>query len=252
MLVTTTVENQSGQYLLEGIGFDRQTGHFVADALPSGIWRIVVSAQGGTFQDYEARQEIDVNADIRDLPIAVHPASSIPIIVNHATSPIADSAEERYRRLLLDSPELSLSTLDPDNWPLEIVEAGDPPALMFAPVPPGKYRLHVGQSGLECLDSAWYKGVSATADYLRVTPDGGSHPLTLNMTYDCASLVANIRPRGDQKEGYLVVIPTSSAFADAKTFKIGIQSPSLILSPGAYQIFAFSDLNGRSIRTWTC
>jgi len=250
--VFASVENASGQRLEEGINFDEKTRRLEAQALPAGTWTIVVSGRGGDSRDYEARQEVNVSADVSDLQVPVHRATSIPLIVEHQASPAANSPEEQYRRGFSEA-EVSISSADPDN-PLIMLGGGG-----GEPVPPGKYRLHAGYLGKECLDSATFQGVDVLREELTVGSEGGSQPLTLKMTYDCGSLTVHLRSLGENKQAFLVAVPKSFGLIDVRTFKIAgeRQARAVTLSPGAYQVFAFSSIdqleyaNPESLRSYS-
>jgi len=241
--VFVNVENASGQRLEEGITFDEKNRRLTAQALPGGVWTIVVSGGRGASQDYEARQQVNVSADISNLQVPVHRATSIPLVVVHQASPIANSPEEQYRKLFAEA-DVSISSADADNPLITPAYEGEPSALMLNPVPPGKYRLHAGYLGKECLDSASFRGVDVTREELTVGSAGGAQALTLKMTYDCGSLNVHLRSLGQNNQAFLVAVPKSFALTDVRTFKIaGERQQAVTLSPGAYQVFAFSSLD---------
>jgi hypothetical protein len=252
--VGLSLQNSSGQTVwFDGMNFDRRTGQFAAPAVPSGAWTLVLSGNDGQGHFYEARQEIAVNhADINDLRIALHPATSIPLAINHPANQAAAAAETNVNR----GPSVfaTLNSLDQFNFRnFGMQMQGDPPTPTFLNVPAGKYRLDVQTYGKECVESAWYGSVDLLRDYLVVSSDGGAQPITINLRDDCATLTAKLRP-GEHlpATGSVLVVPSSS-FVAPKVLPIGTQLPpglsgaglnATVLSPGSYQVFAFTNLDG--------
>jgi hypothetical protein len=250
------LQNSSGQTVwFDGMHFDQRRGQFIAPAVPSGAWTLVLSANDGQGHSYEARQEIAVNhADLNDLQIALHPATSIPLTINHPANQAAAAAAETN---LNRGPSVfaTLNSLDQFNFRnFGMQMQGDPPTPTFLNVSAGKYRLDVQTYGRECVESAWYGSVDLLRDYLIVSSDGGSQPVTINLRDDCATLTAKVRPgeHAPATTGAVLVVPSSS-FVAPKVLPIATQLPpglsgvslsATVLSPGSYQVYAFTNLDG--------
>jgi hypothetical protein len=255
MGVGLSMQNASGQTVwFDGMSFDQSRGQFIAPTVPSGTWTLVLSANNGRGQMYEARQEIAVNhVDVSDVQIVLHPAMSIPVTINHPANQAPGAAQPNADR----GPSVfaTLTSLDAFNFQSYGTQPqGDPPALAFPNITAGKYRLDVQTYGKECLESAWYGSVDLLRDYMTVGSDGGgTQPITINLRADCATLTAKVRPGGHvPATGILLVVPGSS-FAAPKVLPIVTQLPpefsgmgldAAVLSPGSYQVFAFSSLEG--------
>lgn len=249
-----SLENSTGQQVLnQGESADRPQGQFVVRAVPSGTWTLRLSTNDAQGHTYEAREEIAVNgADIRNLQILLHAAASIPVTVNHPASQEEGAPAQRQF-----NPGISATLLPADSYsnPRSSVLGAhnDPAALFFDNVMPGKYKLNVQNFGAnECVESAWYGNVDLLRDYLVVGSEGGTQPLTINMTKDCATLSAQIAPGQEQNSGVLVVVSTSSSIAEPIVFPVMSQGAalgrlrglSLILCPGTYQVYAFKSVEG--------
>jgi hypothetical protein len=124
--------------------------------------------------------------------------------------------------------------------------------LSFLNVTPGKYKLDVQGYAHECLESAWYGSIDLTRDYLLAGADGGAQPIVINLRADCAQLTAKLRPAGQQRPGVVLVVPTSSV-GEARVLQLQAQQSSrdfnripqfITLSPGSYQVYAFTSVDG--------
>lgn len=245
-----SLENLTGQPVLsQGINVDPARGRFVVQAVPSGTWTLVLSATNTQGHSYEARQEIAVNgADLPNLQILLHPSASIPVIVNHATSAGEGPPEQPP-----GNPGLNaiLFSADPSN-PLQygMTAHGEPATLSFDNVPQGKYRLSVQSFGSECVEAEWYGNVDLLRNHLIVGSEGETPPLTINLSKACATLSAKIASGEDQTSASLVVV-RSSSLSEPNLLSFAMQTPlsgpfygSLTLSPGSYQVYAFTSLEG--------
>jgi hypothetical protein len=248
-----SVQNMSGQQVqMEGTRFDPVQGLFDFYPVPPGTWVLEFIYNDGQGRNYETRQEITVNrTDITGLQVQLHPMAQIPVTVNHAAtqSSQAGAGETMYVRLISDNPFTShqfSSNLQ-----------GDPPTMSISNVTAGKYRVAFQASGTECVESAWYGNVDVLRDPLVVGSDGGAQALTINMRKDCATLSA--KPKSGRGGGVLLVTP-SSGQAEPKIVQIlpqgspmplGFSGPSpsmqmgtTILSPGSYQVYALTSVDG--------
>jgi hypothetical protein len=259
MSVNFSLQNASGQNIwFEGMNFDPTHGRFIAPALPSGTWTIWLNASDGQGHTYQARQEIAVNhADIADLQILLHRAASIPVVLNHPTNQPAETQPQIIASGSVN-PGISATLVSVDPYKMEIYGMqmqGDPPVTEFHDVAPGKYKLDVQAFGSECVETSWYGSTDVTRDYLTVGTDGATQPLTINLRADCSTLSAKLRPEEQSHSGFLLVVPSSS-LGEPKILPFQAQpssnqvvgfinsSSSIILSPGSYQVFAFTNLDG--------
>jgi hypothetical protein len=255
-----SMQNASGQNVwFEGMQFDPTHGQFIATALPPGLWTLVLSANDTQGHGYQTRQEIAVGHTDVDLQIQLRPAASIPVTVNHPTTQTPDTEQPQIIQMIngqkMMNPGIGATLISTDASSMQSVGLqmqGDPPALEFNDVPPGKYKLDV-QSGNECLESAWYGSVDLTRDYVVIDANGGTQPLTINLRADCGTLTAKLRPEERSHNGFVLVVP-SSPVGEPKILQVqqastpqvfgGFAYPSLTLPPGSYQVFALTSLEG--------
>jgi hypothetical protein len=258
MGLSFSLQNSSGQNVWFQ-GFDQAKGQIVVPALPSGVWTLFLNANDAQGHGYQTRQEIAVNhADVTNLAISLRPAAAIPVTINHSTPPASETAASQNLpvggRLINPGIAAMLNPADPSNMQsYGLGMQGDPPVMEFRDVAPGKYKLDIQGFGSECVESAWYGSVDLTRDYLLIDPSGGTQALTINLRSDCATLTAKLRPEEKAPAGFVLVVPTSS-MGEPKVLQLQGQSssnpfnpmnnPSLTLSPGTYQVFAFTSLEG--------
>jgi hypothetical protein len=250
--VGVSFENASGQSVVFGAtNFDQSKAQFVAQAVPSGAWTLVLSANDGHGNSYEARQEIVVDgADVTDLRFLLHPLASIPVKVNHTANTVQPSPETDAADTALNA---SLISVEPFHYLTYGKQAqGSPPVVAFSNVAAGRYKLNVQPFGSECLESAWYGNVDHTRDYLVVGSGVETQALTISLRADCATLSVKLQPREQPRAGFMLVV-ASSPVAEPETLPLAVPAPiqfvnlsnaSLTLSPGSYRVFAFSSLDG--------
>jgi hypothetical protein len=232
------------------MNFDQSKGRLVAEAVPSGAWTLVLSANDGAGKSYQERQEIIVDgADVTDLQLFLQPSTSIPVRVNHAAKPVKPSELEFADTGSLNA---SLISIDPLHYlGFDIRTQGSPPVSSFDNVAAGTYKFSVHPSGSECLESAWYGGVDLTRDYLVVGSGADSEALTINLRRDCASLSVKLHSEEYRRFAFLLLVPNSPiaepetlTFAGPPPTQLADISTQFTLSPGSYQVFAFSNMDG--------
>jgi hypothetical protein len=254
-----SLENATGQMAsFDGMRFDQKRGQVIVPAIPSGTWTLILSAWDRQEHPYEARQEIRVDhADVTGLQLMMHSNSPIPVTVNHAASQATQTVEIQPAGRTLINPNVQASLIPVEasrgNYQFTAGFQGDPPVYAFPTVPSGRYKLDVQGFGNECLESATSGGIDLTRDYLVVGAEGETQPVTINMRADCPTLSVKVNS-GERTSGtvYVLLVPTSS-FVQPRVQPISAPqagsgnlptSLSFTLSPGSYQVFAFSNLDG--------
>jgi len=244
--VGLSIQNSSGQTVSFPLDLDPASGQFVAPAMPSGNWTLLLFAADSEGHQYQARQEIAVtHADLENVRITAHLNAVIPLTVNHSAVPAAGVEGTIFANLIsVDQPNIQTNGTQ---------QQGDPPVLSFVNVTPGKYKLDVQGFGHECLESARYGGIDLTRDYLLVSAGGATQPLIINLRADCAGITAKLRPADQQRPAVALVVPTSG-IGEPKVLPIQAQpkqgmiyawpNQAVALSPGSYQVYAFSTLDG--------
>jgi len=246
--VSLSIQNENGQILSFGnINVDQSHGRFVVTAVPAGTWTVKLFANDNTGHFYQVRQDVAVNgSDVDNLPLVLHPSVSIPVVVNHAsTQPEPELQPGGARRIV----NATLTAADPLIFQQHgMVWHPEREAWFFDNVEEGRYKLDVQGWRDECLDSASYGNIDLLRNYLVVSSGGTSGPITIDMRSDCATLTARMAPGADQALAFVVVVPTSS-FSEPKVLQAVAQGrlpqpagPALTLSPGTYQVYAFTTL----------
>lgn len=253
-----SLQNASGQnFWSEGMQYDQAHRQLIVPALPPGIWTLFLNANDGQGHGYQTRQEIAVSHTDLDLQIPLRPAAGIPVTVNHPTTQAPDAEQSQIIQMIngqkLINPGISATLISTDPSSMQSIGLqmqGDPPVLEFNDIPPGKYKLDVQAFRNECVESAWYGDVDLTRDYVVIDANGATQPLTINMRADCSTLTAKLRPEERSHTGFVLVVPSSTLsepkilqVQQASTFN-GLAHPSLTLSPGSYQVFALTSLDG--------
>jgi hypothetical protein len=239
-------QNSNGQDIhVGGLQFDQSRGQISSQAVPSGRWTLVVSANENLGHTYVARQEITVNhTDIPDLQISLHPAAHLPVTINRAVK-AGQEADPTPQSMGLFARLISVDSVTSAQY--VAATQSDPPILQFANVPAGKYRLDVPSNGLGCMESAWYGNVDLTHNYLEIGADGdATQPVVINLG-DCATLKAQVRLNSKSASAFLVIVP-NNAMGEPMIGHIGQQtsqsSVSISIAPGTYQVYAVSSLAG--------
>jgi len=234
--VSVGFENATGQMMsFDGAAYDGSRGRFVAPAVPSGTWTLILSSNDTQGHWYQTRQEIAVNgADVSNLQILLQPPASIPVVVNHSSG----SGQLLGNGLV----NIALTSSNPTRQQAYgSQQRGTPPVLTIDNVIEGHYNVDVQVYGNECLSSVSYGNVDLLRDYLAINPgDSQAQPITIDLRADCATLNPKITPEGSQPLVFVVVLPSSPS-AEPKVQPAGVP---FTLSPGSYQVFAFANLDG--------
>jgi carboxypeptidase family protein len=256
-----SMQNADGQnFWSEGMQYDPAHGQLIVPALPPGLWTLFLNANDTQGHGYQTRQEIAVGHTDLDLQIPLRPAASIPVTVNHPATQAVDTEQPQLVQMIngqkVMNPGISVNLISTDASSMQSVGLqmqGDPPVLGFNDVPPGKYKLDVQAFGNECVESAWYGSVDLTRDYVVIDTNGGTQPLTINLRADCATLTAKLSPEERSHSGFVLIVPGSSV-GEPKILQVQQTSPpsvftgfayqSLTLSPGSYQVFALTSVEG--------
>lgn len=238
--MNVVITTEDGQAVPNGeMRFDGKRGQFSAEGIPSGTWRLVVQGtdKGGRF--YQTRAELTVDhADVTGLQIQAQPNANIPLTVNHAGKPPEgqQANQMNVQVMLADSGASRQNTYG-------AFPQGDPPVMQFMNIPAGKYRLSMRSFANECVESAMYGNVDLTRDEMIVSGGAGAQPIVLTMTSECATLKLTAKTEG--KAAIAIVVPGAAMAEPFVQPIMGTSQPAtLALSPGTYQVYAFSNMAG--------
>ncbi len=227
------------------IDVDQSHGRFAGRGIPNGNWILTVEANVSRGRSYAARQEIAVDGtDIQNIQILLRPSVSIPLIVNHSAKFVGAGNPGISAVLTSDGPGGNFR-----QYGLMSRDQKSPPA--FENVTQGRYTLNVQGFGGECVDSAWYGNVDLLRDYLVMGPDSSPQPIVIIMRDDCATLTPKVGGAENQSSAFVIVVP-SGWFAEPKVLQFNAQQQFATgpmvhgqsLTPGTYQVFAFTNIDG--------
>jgi len=237
--ISISIGDADGQQTFMPAAFNRQTGRFRLPAVPSGSWILSFHSRNSQGAAYYGEQTINVgSSDIAGLQVLLQPLPSIPVNV-------ADKgdASPPQAQVQLIPDEKSAST---GNYMATPSQAGDSQqAWMIRNVAPGRYGVSVQSNGPGCIDSVSSGSADLTHDDLIVTT--GSQPPPINVTFrdDCATLSGEVHGGSGDAKGFVILLPGAAYIQPNIT---PIQSGGHFafgnLSPGEYQVYAFSNIEG--------
>lgn len=226
------VEDADGTQIDPQFQFDPKSGKFSLSFIPAGVWRLEFTCNQADGHSLYATHIVTVNShDIKGLPIALQPLASIPVnLVNGQVDVQLVSAGPRRKGDILG-----------DTGPLSTPGAGR----VINGVPPGDYRVLVPASANQCVDSVTSGNIDLTREDLIVAPGSQPQPISLTLREDCASLRVAIHPQNSNAQPTVLLIPASRAMPPVTTQLDSTGSYVFTgLSPGEYQAYAFSSLDG--------
>ena len=118
-------------------------------------------------------------------------------------------------------------------------------AFMIRGVEPGEYQVLVQPFGATCVESLFSGSVDLTQNDLIVAAGPQPAPINVAVRKDCASISGTVRSENQTASGLIVLIPHSLS-TEPKVLPIGTDGSFIFngLSPGEYQIYAFSNIDG--------
>ena len=214
---------------------DRRTGKFKLLHVPSGACALTFQAQGGQEPGgkvYFAEQAITLgSSDLDGLRISMQPLSDVPVHFPDPAGgvPVQLQLIPRQKRVLFQQFYLAS-------------EPGQMSA--FQNVPPGSYKLIVGNSGGACVNTVFQGGTDLLRDDLTVVGGGNrTEPIEVTLRNDCATLSGTVKPNSPGYTGTVLVAPGAGGMEPriAPAFNGNFTVPGL--APGDYTVYAFSDIS---------
>lgn len=245
--LSTSLLDESGQEVLgQNVQVDQQRGRFTIEGIPAGSWTLRMSAShnlsNGPPQSFEARQEFSVtSSDLANLRLVLLPQVSIPVTVRHSTGENGQPEAGQWLNVRLISSD-GEGNVQPMMNTMSKDGSG---SAQFPAVPPGKYTLDVLSGGNECLESAWAGDTDLTREYLVIQPGGQPPSITLTMTGNCATFAPEFDTDDKAPQMASVVLVASSKVAEPRVIPVQTsgQNPAMLLSPGSYDVYAFTSLS---------
>jgi Carboxypeptidase regulatory-like domain len=235
--VFPVLRDANGDDLEAGVQQNARTGEWVLPSVPPGAWALRVNSGGGPEQ-LSGETAIEVgNADVRGVIVALSPMLDVPITVSGGTN--AGQGAPAVNVQLLPA-RLGLGY---NVYSSGFRQVGQRTQPVVQNVTPGAYHVTAMSNGPECIASV----TSGSSDLSRVdyVITGGSSPpaIEVSLRSDCASLEISAGQRRSQMFSVVVSGGPTSSEPQVLSYGSGNPSAQLKLSPGEYDVFAFSDLN---------
>ncbi|MDQ2843355.1 MAG: carboxypeptidase-like regulatory domain-containing protein [Acidobacteriota bacterium] len=248
MGVNEWVEGPGGmQDHVGAFGMRPATGQFAIRGIPNGAWKFHFQTNDGQGKVSEATEEVAINgADVSGLQITLKRGIDIPVQINQGQSTAGQTAPQngaaQVRLVSVGDPgsRQYYSSQMPGQS-----ESGAPPPLSIQSVQPGTYKVFAQPFGNGCTGSIYYGTTDLAREPLTISADAPPQMLTVNLRNDCATLAVTVHADSRDTQGMLVVL-ADAPFMEPQLlgFQPNSASASVNLSPGAYHIYALSDLNG--------
>jgi|SRR5579875_838861 len=234
--ISSTAEDASGDEMYLQARFQPQTGKFAA-FLPAGSWTLHFGAIDGQGGNFTATETITATKNVDNLRIVLQPLASIPLNIVNASG----TADTQFVSVSLLSRE-KREPVGFFNTGRLMKTAQTPDAI--ANVPPGKYSVLVSAAN-QCLDSLTSGNVDLLQNDLVVLPGSQPQPINLVLRNDCATLQVSVHSEDPSARSFVLLVPSSRAILPiTMQLEPGASATLGNLSPGEYQVYAFSNIDG--------
>ena len=229
--VSATLIDASGDEVEAMVRRNIRTGGWILPSIPPGTWRLSVTSNGGA----RGEANIDVgSADVRNVVVPLSEPVQVPIMITGGTS--GQSGTPPVTVQLISSGPGRLSQVNP-----VFVSSRDRNAPLGAGAPPGPYHVTVNVPGSDCVESITSGSTDlSSSDY--VVPAGSSPaPINVELRSDCSSIEVSAT---NQQQTTAVVVAGGVHKLEPLVSVVGSSdTPAEVrLTPGEYDVFAFSDL----------
>ena len=212
----------------QGVTMADPSGVLTFGAVPPGSWKIVVNTAairrpGGNNDNIYGELNVDVGTtDIDHLTLPLNKPADIPVVVSGAAIP------QVFVQLFSKNGPVN-SSMNNQNGGLEIHS-----------VIPGSYRVVARPNGSGCITSITSGSQDLLRDQLVVSPGGTVPPIQVVESDNCPQL--SITPT-TKEQANLIVTSSLPGFEPMQLFSFNGNSPSINLSPGEYQVYAFDNVS---------
>lgn len=227
--LSLNVRDSGGAEMNAPLQFDPKSGKFSVSFVPAGIWTLEFAYNQ---PDLYGAQTITVDShDVKDLRIALQPLPFV--LVNVVNGPA----------------QVQLESMNP-RWRGGVFGGMDPPATPdgshVITVPPGEYKVFVpAPGGNRCLVSLTSANIDLTREDLIVASGSQPQPINAILQNDCATLQVTVHAQNPNTQSTVLLIPASHVMQPV-TAQLDPTGSYVFtdLSPGDYQVYAFSSING--------
>ena len=212
-----------------------RTGGWILPSVPPGLWTLRVSSYGQ--QQLSGEVAIQVGSDdVRNVAVPLSPVMQAPIVVSGGTSSAPGVPPVNVQLL----PAISRIASNP--YLAAFSQVGQGGRLTMQGVAPGAYHVVANAIGSECVESIT-SGSSdlSRADYV-ISGESSPPAIHVGLRSDCASLEVFMGQRGSQTGAVIVAGGPNASEPQLAGYMSPGGSPTFRLSPGDYEVYAFSDL----------
>ena len=228
--ISVNAEDADGEETNVQMRFDPRSGNFSLPFVPAGTWALNFEYDAGGHPYYATETVTVGSSDVKGLRILLQPLASVPVnLVNGSTEVQGIQVQLTPRGKSGSGRRFGTNS----------VPSGIPG------VPPGSYRALVSGLNNQCLDSLTSGNVDLTREDLTVAPGSQPQPINVTLRDDCAALQVAVRSENQAVKPTVILIPASRAMEPISMQLDPAGSYTFVnLSPGEYQVFAFSSING--------
>lgn len=234
--VSVLCEDGAGNPVSQGMRTEVRKGRFHLGPIPPGSWSVHAFSRNGRDSAAEAEEPVEIAAsDIRGLVLNLEPLPSIPVLVRNANG----------------SGGLALNLTATSGVRKRdfraFREPGQPEgSLAVRNVPPGKYWVRAqSQMQSSCIDTLTSGSVDLTREALTVLAGSAPAPIEVTLRNDCATISGSVQSAGEITPAAAVILLGGSSLDPPDPIHLGTSGKFSFpnLTPGAYRIFAFSDIS---------
>ena len=236
--VMAICEDSAGEPIQTGVHIDQKTGRFVLSNIPAGSYTIAFRRQEQQGNAYYAEQRVTITtSDVDGVNLLLQPLLSIP--VNFPGAPERTNPQVNVQLISKQKHQGQGAMYGAQR------QGGPEGPLVIPSVAPGTYEVSAQTFGDSCIQSITSGNIDLSRDDLTVSAGSQPAPIDVAVGNDCATLSGTVHADGQPAGGVVILVRDESSAEP----KVAFVPPSGVfsfagLTPGDYQIFAFSDLAG--------
>jgi hypothetical protein len=246
--------DQAGESVPASFNFERLTGAFELNDIPSGSYTIFVDAPDNQGHAQIARVPLTVGGTLSGIRLALQPVSSIPILV-HRDFASGRSTIDRSPAF----QSVKGGVMVPNYVTVRLKAVGQPageiysslnrdpqnPILLLESVPPGRYSVEVRPLGSSYVQSAVCGSTDLLREDLVVTAGSQPPPIEIELRNDLGAIVGTVYAAGENSQATVIAIP-KRAITAARMQPASPRGEFQLqgLAPGEYDVFAFDHADG--------
>ncbi len=230
--VRATLSNEAGDQRDLQLRPNPRTGGWVLPIVPPGAWRLQLESNNNN-EVLSGETTIEVGqTDLKNVVVALSPRLPVPVVF---TANLRNGSPPANVQLLSAAGSINFNVFS--NMSSPVVEENHFP---IVGVPPGTYHVQANAGGEECVESITSGASDLTrVDYI-ISGEGAPQPINIALRTDCASLEISTAQQPNQP--FALVLVGGPSTLEPQTINLSGKY-TLKVTPGDYQLFAFSDIN---------